>query len=166
MSSVETSLTDEVSSPLLELPSSSLDEVPSSPPELPPSYLTELSLPSSDELPSPPLELPPTSLTETSKMKGLTESVPLFSVKKDNLEDSTKYLKTINFIVEEKYSNKAKALVIKRLVFRARLRDETLRWYQRLNSETRGNWDSLAAEFLVKYPVETRTAIDPNIYFN
>lgn len=60
-------------------------------------------------------------------MKGIPESVPNFHGRKDGYEVPMQYLETINFMMEGKYSDEAKALVVKRLVFRARLRDEALK---------------------------------------
>lgn len=42
-------------------------------------------------------------------------------------EDSTKYLETINSVMKEKYAKAIKALTVKRLSFRARLKNEALR---------------------------------------
>lgn len=55
-------------------------------------------------------------------MKEIVNSVLTYG-----FEDSEEYLKTINFIIKEKYNQSEKALVVKRLIFRARLREEALR---------------------------------------
>lgn len=72
-------------------------------------------------------------------MEGIVDSVPAFYGKKYGFGDPEEYLETINFVVKEKYDQSEKALVVKRLMFRARLREEALRWYQRLDSAVRAS---------------------------
>ena len=92
--------------------------------------------------------------------------MPTFHGRKDGYEDPTEYLETINFVVEEKYLEATKALTVKRLVFRARLKDEALRWYQRLDAGIRSDWEGLSAAFTAEYKVEPKADTDPNKYFN
>lgn len=101
-----------------------------------------------------------------TRMEGIMESVPTFHGKKDGYEDPTEYLETINFVVEERYSDEAKALTVKRMTFRGRLRDEASGWYQRLEPATRGNWTILSNEFVAEYKLEPRSGPDPNQFFN
>ena len=61
-----------------------------------------------------------------SKMEGIIKSVPTFYGRKDDYEDPTEYLKIINFVVNKRYTDGAKASIIKRLVFRSRLKDDIL----------------------------------------
>ncbi|KAF6238733.1 hypothetical protein HO173_003239 [Letharia columbiana] len=75
-------------------------------------------------------------------------------------------LHTINFVVEEKYKEAAKASMVKRLVFRARLKDDAMSWYQRLDAATRGDWVSLSKAFEIEYKLEAKAEQDPNKYFN
>ena len=75
-------------------------------------------------------------------------------------------MEAINFLVEEKYTEDGKALTVKRLVFRGRLKDEALRWYQRLDAATRSNWDELSNIFQAEYKLEARAEPDPDRYFN
>lgn len=60
-------------------------------------------------------------------MKGIPESVSTFLSRKDGYEDRMEYLETVNLTIEEKYLDEAKALVVNRLVFRARPRNEALK---------------------------------------
>ena len=95
-------------------------------------------------------------------MNGIVDSVPTFHGKKDGYEDPTEYLETINFVVEEKYSEEAKALTVKR----SRLREDALSWYQRLAPAIRADWTLLSDEFATEYRLEPRNAPDPNQFFN
>lgn len=60
-------------------------------------------------------------------MKGIPESVSTLLSRKDGYEDRMEYLETVNLTIEEKYLDEAKALVVNRLVFRARPRNEALK---------------------------------------
>ena len=94
------------------------------------------------------------------------ESVPAFYGRKDGYEDPIEYLETINFVVEEKYHEDPKVWTVKRLVLRGRLRDEALKWYQRLDPAARANWNELSAAFEMEYKIEPKGVGDPNQYFN
>lgn len=94
------------------------------------------------------------------------ESVPAFYGKKDGYEDPIEHLETINFVVEEKYPDETKASLVKRMVLRGQLRDEALRWYQRLDSTIRTNWTELSTAFQDEYKLEPKGVGDPNQYFN
>ena len=102
----------------------------------------------------------------TSAMEGIMDSVPLFYGKKDEFEDPLEYLETINFVVEEKYTEPEKATTVKRMVFRSRLRDEAQRWYQRLHTDIRSDWLRLSEDFSMEYKLEPKSDPDPNKYFN
>ena len=99
-------------------------------------------------------------------MEGIVESVPTFHGRKDGYEDPIEYLETINFVVEEKYEDERKASTVKRLVFRSRLKDDALRWYQRLGPPIRQDWVELSKAFKAEYKQEVKTEQDPNKYFN
>ena len=64
-------------------------------------------------------------------MEVIIEAIPPFYGRKDGREDPLEYLESINFSVEEKYSGD-KAESVKRIVFRARLRDQALHVLPRL----------------------------------
>ena len=68
-------------------------------------------------------------LRSYSKINNIMNSVSIFHEKKNRYEDSIEYLKTINFVIDERYSEKVKILFVKRIMLRSQLRDETLRWY-------------------------------------
>ena len=102
----------------------------------------------------------------TTRMEGITESVPTFHGKRDGYEDPTEYLETITFVVEQRYTEPEKAATVKRLVFRSRLREEALAWYQRLEATVRSDWDRLSELFSAEYKLEPRSGPDPNQFFN
>ena len=56
-------------------------------------------------------------------IESIIDSVPFFYGRKDRKEDPTEYLDIINFGIDEKYKGN-KVLLVKRIVFRARLRDK------------------------------------------
>lgn len=99
-------------------------------------------------------------------MDGIIEGVSWFYGKKDGYEDPVEHLETINFVVEEKYTEATKASLVKRLVFRARLKDDAMSWYQRLDAATRGDWVLLSKAFEIEYKLEPKAEQDPNKYFN
>ena len=99
-------------------------------------------------------------------MDGLLESIPIFYGRKDGSEDPAEYLEMINFVVEEKYDNVEKRLTVNRMVFRGRLRDKALTWYQKLGQEVRQDWKVLSDIFQAEYKVKPKVEQDPNKYFN
>lgn len=103
----------------------------------------------------------------TSKMEGIMEAVPFFYGKKDGYEDPQEHLETLDFIVDEKHPDDAERQAkVKRMVFRSRLKDEALKWYQRLEPNIRSDWDSLSAAFSSEFELEERVDTDPNKFFN
>lgn len=98
-------------------------------------------------------------------MDGILESVPLFYGRKDGSEYPVKYLGAINFLVEEKYTDNIKASMVKQLVFRACLRDNADKWFQRQNEATRLDWAELSRLFELEYKITIKTKSDPNRYF-
>ena len=99
-------------------------------------------------------------------MEGIIESIPTFHGKRDGHEDPTEYLETITFVVEEKYLEIENAATVKKLVFRSRLREEALAWYQRLEGTILSDWSGLAELFTTEYKLEPRSGPDPNQFFN
>ena len=57
------------------------------------------------------------------RIEGIIESVSIFYNKRDKYKDLIKYLETIIFIIEEKYRDFKKIVIIKRLIFRLRIRE-------------------------------------------
>ena len=74
----------------------------------------------------PPILNSTLSLRRVIIIKNLLKSVSTFYSKKNRKEDLLEYLETINFIIKDKYNNNSKRLTIKRIVFRARLRDKAI----------------------------------------
>ena len=70
------------------------------------------------------------------------------------------------FVVEDKYLEIENAATVKNLVFRSRLREEALTWYQRLEGTIRSDWSRLAEVFATEYKLEPRSGPDPNQFFN
>ena len=60
-------------------------------------------------------------------MNNIINSVSIFHEKKNKYEDPIKYLKTINFIIDKRYSKEVKVLFMKRIILRSQLRDKILR---------------------------------------
>ena len=92
------------------------------------------------------------------------QAIPLFYGRKDGREDPLEYLEAFNYSIEEKYTGN-KAVLSTRIVFRVRLHDDVLEWYQDLDTAVRYNWTKLSGEFSVEYQLEHRAAVDTNQFF-
>ena len=66
-------------------------------------------------------------LRSYSKINNIMNSVSIFYEKKNKYEDSIKYLKTINSVIDKRYSEEVKILFVKRIMLRSQLRNKTLR---------------------------------------
>ena len=100
-------------------------------------------------------------------MDNIMGAVAPFFGKRDGREDPGEYLETIEFFVDEAYTaGQDKNLTVKRLVFRGKLQDEALHWYQNLSPDIRADWTMLSAAFKKEFQVVTRTELDPNRFFN
>ena len=53
-----------------------------------------------------------------------------------------------------------------RVIFRTRLRDKALLWYQGLAAEVRGNWESLEAAFLTRFALLPKKEVDQTRFLN
>ena len=59
--------------------------------------------------------------------------------------------------MKKKYAKVIKTSIIKRLIFRIRLKNDALNWYQRLNINIRNNWIMLFNVFEMKFKLKFKT---------
>ena len=76
-------------------------------------------------------------------------------------------LKTSLFAIDgQAYTDEARKQTATRVIFRTRLRDKALFWYQNLAAEVRGNWESVEAAFLTRFALVPRKEVDQTRFLN
>ena len=111
---------------------------------------------------------PPTPTTIASSLNDL---VPLLygSDKSDEgrQQDPAEFVENLTFVIDgQVYTNEDRKQIATRVIFRTRLRDKALPWYQSLPAEVRSNWESLEVALLTQYALVPRKEIDQTRFLN
>ena len=102
---------------------------------------------------------------------SLIDLVPTFYGRNPNDEggqqDPAKFIENLTFAIDgQAYTDEARKQTATRVIFRTRLRDKALFWYQNLAAEVRGNWESVEAAFLTRFALVPRKEVDQTRFLN
>ena len=76
-------------------------------------------------------------------------------------QDPAEFIETLLSAIDgQTYTDEARKQTATLVIFRTRLRDTALSWYQDLTAEVRGNWQSLKAAFLLRFALVPRNEVD------
>lgn len=116
----------------------------------------------SPTLGSSPRPSTPLSVTMTSTLNDL---VPWFygrdASDEGGQQDPAEFIENLTFAIDgQTYTDEARKQTATRVIFRTRLRNKALIWYQGLAAEVRDNLESLEAAFLTRFALVPRKEVD------
>ena len=102
---------------------------------------------------------------------SLNDLVPFFYGRDANDEcgqqDPAEFIENLTFAIDgEVYADETRKQTATRVIFRTRLQDKVLLWYQDLAADVRGNWQSLEAAFLARFALVPRKEVDQTWFLN
>ena len=111
---------------------------------------------------------PPTPTTMASSLDDL---VPLFYGRdvsdEGGQQDPAEFIKNLTFAINgQVYTDEVRKQTAARVIFRTRLRDKVLLWYQNLPAEVQSNWESLEVAFLTQFALVLRKEVDQTRFLN
>ncbi len=82
-------------------------------------------------------------------------------------QDLAEFIKNLTFAIDgQVYTDEVRKQIATRVIFRARLRDKAILWYQSLPAEVRSNWKSLEVAFLTQFALISRKVVDQTRFLN
>ncbi|KAI9776436.1 MAG: hypothetical protein M1816_005318 [Peltula sp. TS41687] len=119
--------------------------------------------------PCPPLtQVTPIAPRVSIGMKAAVgQLIPTFRGVRPHPGEAQEYLDTIEFVVSERqYHDDAREATACRILFRAHLKDDALKWYQDLAADVQADYQTLRAQFLTQYGTNTKSTEDDFTFTN
>ncbi len=132
-------------------------------------YNNQTSVPSQNSRPICSSLLPPP--TPTTIASSLNDLVPLFygrdASDEGRQQDPAEFIENLTFAIDgQVYTDEVRKQTATRVIFRTRLRDNALLWYQSLPAEVQSNCESLEVAFLTRFALVPRKEVDQTRFLN
>lgn len=102
---------------------------------------------------------------------SLHDLVPLFYGRDANDEggqqDPAEFIETLTFAIDgQVYADEIRKQTATRVIFRTRLQDKALLWYQELAADVRGNWQALETTCHARFALVPYKEMDQTWFLN
>ena len=107
----------------------------------------------------------------TTMASSLHDLVPLFygrdANNKGRQQDPAEFIETLTFAIDgQVYANEIRKQTATRVIFRTRLEDKALLWYQELAADVQGNWQALETVFCARFALVPCKEVDQTWFLN